>query len=250
MKFSVIIPNFNDKRIKRALKSVKSQDYNDIEIIVVHGGAIDQEFKDIYNDYKPDKLIVESDKGIFDALNKGLERASGDLIYLLGADDYLSGPNVFKDVNSRFLEDKGLDGICIGCMFVNSKGKTIRKWFTKKISNRRIKMGLLPPHFSLFLKKELYDIVGSFNYKYSNNVATDSIWLLDLALAKDNLNIKIENSHFLNMEYGGASTGSFKNILHQFKVIYRYVFSKRQDLPFWIFFPLIKSGSKFFQFRL
>ena len=250
IKISVVIPNFKDPRIDRALSSVRNQIFSNIEIIVVHGGPLTIELKNIYEGYLIDKLIIESDKGIFDALNKGVLNATGDVIYLMGSDDYLSDKFVFQDSIKLFDSNPSADGVCMGCVFVNSNGSVIREWFPNKISSKRIKSGIFPPHFSLFLKKEVYQLVGQFKFESSNNVATDIIWLLDFAILKPNFHILNLNNHYLAMEYGGASTGSMKAIIRQFRVVHSYAISNKKHIIFWPIFSVIRSASKLFQFRL
>lgn len=250
IKISVVIPNFKDPRIGRALSSVRCQNFPNVEIIVVHGGPLSEELKNIYEIYSIDKLIIESDKGIFDALNKGILISTGDVIYLMGSDDYLSDKLVFQDSIELFESNPSIDGVCMGCVFVNSNGSVIREWFPQRISSRRIKSGIFPPHFSLFLKKEVYQLVGQFKFEASNNVATDILWLLDFAILKPNLHILNLNNHYLAMEYGGASTGSMKAIIRQFRIVHSYAISNKKHIFLWPIFSIIRSGSKLFQFRM
>ena len=246
MKISVIIPNLNDVRIKRTLTSVYSQSYKNFETIVVDGLSSNKLLPDIYNSFNIDHFIREKDSGIFDALNKGVRKATGDLIYLMGSDDILSDSTVFEKVIHTFKNDQQLDGVCIGCEFVNANGQVIRKWYPRRISLKRMKMGVYPPHFSLFLKKELYQLVGLFDSTVADDISTDTIWLLELALKKPAVNIKVINDVCLKMEYGGASTGSIKRIIRAFIVVHKY--AKQKRLSFWFAHSFIKSVSKIFQF--
>lgn len=250
MKISIVIPNYNDKRILRSLNSIKNQSYTNYELTVIHGGPLDEDLKNIYSNFDIKNLIIESDMGIFDALNKGLTYCTGDIIYLLGSDDYLSDPLVFESVNDKFEDEKNLNGLCIGCVFIDKKNKIIRNWYTNSISSKKIQLGLMPPHFSLFLKFDCYKTVGNFKHNQFGNIATDSIWLLDLATAFPNLNIKSMNNHNLFMEYGGSSTKSIHVIIKQFLVIHKYAWSQRRNLKFWFLISPIKSISKVFQFKL
>jgi hypothetical protein len=88
--------------------------------------------------------------------------------------------------------------------------------------------------------------VGRFDHEKTENIATDTVWLLDLALVKPELNIEMINDVHLKMEYGGASTGSMKRIVKQFIIVHRY--AKQKRLPFWFMHSLIKTLSKVFQF--
>ncbi len=246
MKISVVIPNFNDLRISRALTSISSQTFKNYETIVVDGLSNNKLLPEVYRNHPLDILIREKDNGIFDALNKGISRATGDIIYLMGADDILSDDTVFEKVNEAFKTERQLDGVCIGCEFVNAGGHVIRTWYPRTVSSKKIIFGIYPPHFSLFLKKELYWLVGIFDYEKTDNIATDTLWLLDLALKKPNLNIKMIDTVHLIMEYGGASTGSLKRIMKQFIIVHKY--AKQKKLPFWLTHSFIKSMSKVFQF--
>jgi len=249
MKISVIIPNFNDLRIKRAIDSVKQQTYKNIELIVVDGNSSNEDLLTYYKECSADKVVIEKDNGIFDALNKGLKLATGEIIYLLGSDDKLSGPGVVQDVVDKFSRQSGIDGVCIGCEFINVEGKVIRTWYPISVSSTRIKWGIFPPHFSLFLKRNLYDLVGEFKYKEFNNIACDTVWLLDLAVKKADLNIPVLNRHHLKMEYGGASTGSAGAVSRQFKVVANYAKRNATNLPVWFLLSPIRTFSKVFQFK-
>ena len=248
MKISVIIPNYNDTRIVRALKSVKAQTYSNYQLIVVDGLSTLEEVQGIYQQYPIDHFICEEDSGIFDALNKGVKAANGDIIFLMGSDDYLPDEKTFDSVINKFQEDGTIDGVCIGCEFVNSNGTVIRKWYPKNISASKMIKGILPPHFSLFLKKEMYELTGLFKADEFNNVACDTIWLIDTALALPKLNIKMIRDKCLRMEYGGASTKSLESILTAFKMIHRY--TRQRKLPFWFLISSVKAISKIFQLKL
>jgi glycosyltransferase involved in cell wall biosynthesis len=246
VKISVVVPNFNDLRVQRTLDSIYSQTYKNFETIVVDGLSPNKRLLDIYNDYDLDALIHEKDNGIFDALNKGVGKVTGDVIYLMGSDDVLSNDTIFEKVNQAFDIDQHLDGVCIGCEFVNARGQVIRTWNPRSVSSSKILLGIYPPHFSLFLKKELYWLVGSFDYEKTDNIATDTVWLLDLALKKPDLKIEVIGDVHLKMEYGGASTGSIKRIWKQFIIVHKY--AKLKKIPFWFTHSFIKSFSKIFQF--
>ncbi|MEY2669704.1 MAG: hypothetical protein RLZZ577_20 [Bacteroidota bacterium] len=248
MLISVIIPNFNDLRIMRTLKSVYSQSYKNIEVIVVDALSNKEGLMEIYQTFPSIKLIREKDEGIFDALNKGIKESSGDLIYLMGSDDYLPFNDSFELAIAKLKYDIKLDGVCFGCEFINSSGEVIRTWYPSKVTSKRIKNGFFPPHFSLLLKKELYELVGEFKFKKYKNVACDILWLLDLAIKNPLLNIVTVPNRFLVMEYGGASTGSLKAVWSQFKIVHSYV--KETRIYSWPYMSIVRTTSKLFQFKL
>jgi len=246
MKFSIIIPNFNDKRIKATLESVFCQSYTNFEVIVVEGCVENNNTKSIYEDYDI-CLIHDKDNGIFDALNKGIKKSEGDIIYLMGSDDYLSDPEVLKSVSKKIKNDDKIDGVCIGCEFANADNKIIRKWYPSNISSKKMMLGILPPHFSLFLKREVYDLNGLFDQSFSHTLAVDILWMLDLAMKKQNLKIQTLSNHHLVMGYGGTSTGSFSTVIKQFRIVHNY--AKKKKMRYWPFISIVRTSSKLAQFR-
>lgn len=245
---SVVIPNFNDARIERTIKSIVSQSLHDFEIIIIEGCLENFKTKIIYEKFQRniDLLIHEPDEGIFDALNKGIKKAKGDLVFLIGSDDILSDNECFSSVVNTFNENPESDGICIGCRFVTSKNKIIRKWKINKISSSKIKWGIMPPHFSLFLKKTLYTEIGYFDFA-ETYIASDTEWLLRLA-SKKQINIPNIKNHFVDMGYGGESTGSLKYILKAIKINGKS--ARKYKIKQWPLTPFIKLFSKIFQIQL
>lgn len=245
---SIVIPNFNDPRIERTIKSIINQTSNDFEIIIVEGSIENDKTKPIYEKYQDiiDILIHESDKGIFDALNKGIEKATGSLIFLIGSDDVLSDSECFSSVLEYYQSQPDTDGVCLGCRFVTSDHKIVRKWKISKISSAKIKWGLMPPHFSLFLKKQLYEETGLFDFK-ETYIASDTEWLLRLA-SKREVKIPVIKDHFVDMEYGGASTGSLKYILKAVKINGKS--ARKHGIKQWPLTPWIKLFSKVFQIKI
>jgi glycosyltransferase len=250
MKLSVIIPNFNDLRIRRAVESVRRQSHQPHELIIVDGGSNNAELLAYYDSCGTDLLISEKDQGIFDALNKGVRRATGDVLFLMGSDDELSGDGAFVDVASALDRDASLDGVCIGCEFVNGAGEVIRSWHPRRVTAKWMKRGILPPHFSLFLRKSLYDIVGEFSFREFNNVASDSLWLLDLAIKRPDLRIEVLPHHHLRMEYGGASTQSLARVMQQFRIVHEYARRNARHLSLWFLVSPLKTLSKVGQLRI
>jgi glycosyltransferase len=246
--FSVVIPNYNDVRIYRTLESIANQKHKNIEVIIVDGNSTNKDVDIVYDKYKSiiDILIKEPDKGIFDALNKGIKASSGKYILLMGADDKLSDAGIFSDVFNLIQSNENLTGVCIECHFTNSHGKVVRKWVPSKITKNRIKWGLLPPHFSLFLNKDVYSKLGLFDIS-EGNIGLDSKWLLKLWKI-DNLNIPILKGHSVLMELGGTSTGSIRNIL----IAYKKIALEARKLKYknWFILPLIKILSKTPQFLI
>lgn len=241
---SAVIPNFNDSRIERAIASIVKQSIYNYELIIVEGCVDNFETKQIYEKYKTkiDILIHESDHGIFDALNKGIKQSIGDYIFLLGADDFLGDNEVFNSVADE-IDLRRRDGYCIGAKLFESNNYVKRVWRPKSISQSKIKWGILPPHFSLFLLRDLYYDIGLFDLSMGN-VAADSCWLLKMGLK--NIDIKVLDKHYLYMEMGGTSTGSIKNILAAF--VRNGMAAKKLGYWNWYIIPFTKVISKIPQY--
>ena len=159
MKITIITVVYNNyKTIKTAIESVLNQTYNDIEYIIIDGGSTDGTL-DIINNYK-DKIslfISESDNGIYDAMNKGVNLSSGDLIGILNSDDLYDNNIVIQNVVNEFLIDKNLDILYGDLVYVNKidTTKIIRKWFSSQYYKNYFEDGNVPPHPSLLLKRKI-----------------------------------------------------------------------------------------------
>jgi glycosyltransferase involved in cell wall biosynthesis len=221
-KISIIIPNYNDIRIDRCLKSIYKQNYNNYEIILVDGKSSNELVFEIYKKYNINKLIIERDNGIFDAINKGLKYVTGDIILLIGSDDYLYNESTFKAVAKEFRCNALLDIVSIECIYINNKKKISRIWNIDNINAKEILKGNLPPHFSLFIKKRIYNKTGQFEIK-NNDFAEDSIWLVKMALLNQNIKIKALKGYFTIMESGGTSNANIINIIMQNMKLYKWL---------------------------
>jgi glycosyltransferase len=244
MKFSIIIPNYNDNKIARTLSSIEVQAYDDVEVIIIEGGS-SPDVLEIYKKYEDliSILIIEKDKGIFDALNKGIKSSSGDFIFLIGSDDYLEQTNILKKIDEQSKIHQEESMFCIGCKFINADGDIKRVWNLPK--RFRFNLGILPPHFSLFIHKSVYKKVGLFDINFSSSVACDTDWLLRLGRTSPSIRVIPDLS--VVMELGGTSTGSISNILKAFYLTMLSAF--RHGYTFFIFIPFIKVLTKIGQLK-
>lgn len=165
MKISIITPSFNSaSTIADTINSVLSQDYFDIEYIIVDGGSKDSTVK-IIKSYgeKIAKFVSEKDNGIYDAMNKGIKMASGDVVGILNSDDFYPDASVISDVAKAFNINMS-DSVYGDLDYVDwdETTKIIRKWRAGKHTWKSFKFGWHPPHPTFFVKKELYDRLGLF----------------------------------------------------------------------------------------
>jgi glycosyltransferase involved in cell wall biosynthesis len=163
MKISIITVCYNsEKYIHTAIESVLNQSFKDIEYIVIDGGSTDTTIETIKK-YEPlfkgrMKWISEKDNGIYDAMNKGIKMASGDIVGILNSDDYYISNNVLALIMEVMLENH-IDS-CYGNLLYIRKDKPYRYW--RSGPKKSFRSGWMPPHPSFFVKKEIYERYGLF----------------------------------------------------------------------------------------
>lgn len=169
MKVSIVTVVYNgEATLESAISSVAAQDYPDIEYIVVDGASKDGTL-DIARAYPETvtTLVSEPDKGIYDAMNKGLALASGEVIGILNADDFYAAPDVISAVVTQ-LTASGADSLIGDLVFVqpDALDKVVRFYSSKDFHLKRFEKGDMPPHPTFFAKRELYERHGNFNTDY------------------------------------------------------------------------------------
>jgi len=203
MKITIITVCFNSaKTIENAIQSVMSQKYHDLEYIIIDGGSSDGTL-DIIEKYKDDILlcISEPDDGIYDAMNKGIQRASGDVVAFLNSDDwYVSDADVFNKVE-KYFTDSGADIISGYIYYVSNEGIK-RKVPLDKMTNENILFGAVYPHPSMFVKRALFLKLGCFDTSYK--IAADNKWIIDAYMS--GVNILLVEEYFTCFREGGVST--------------------------------------------
>jgi glycosyltransferase involved in cell wall biosynthesis len=166
MKVSIITASYNSaENIAFALKSVANQQYNDIEHIIIDGNSSDDTIR-IVSDFSHVRVLVsEPDKGIYDAMNKGISMATGDIVGILNSDDYYVSDDVIDKVAQVFKNDPTVECLYADLDYVSKSNtsRTIRKWRSGKYDERSFYMGWMPPHPTFFVRRELYKTYGDFN---------------------------------------------------------------------------------------
>lgn len=218
-KISVITATFNSQAtIKQTLDSITSQDYLNIEHIIVDGNSGDNTLK-IIESYKPIyeekniKLVVSSKKdlGIYDAFNRGVELSSGDLIGFLNSDDFFAKNNILSTINWAFNKpgNKKVETISANLEYIDSSYQIIRKLKGRSISKKDFKKGFHPAHPTFYARKEIFSKYGKFDLSYQ--IAGDYELMLRF-LVKHNINNLYINDNFVKMKIGGVSNQNLKNI--------------------------------------
>jgi glycosyltransferase len=210
MKISIITATFNSAAtIEDTIKSVLDQTYPNIEYIIIDGGSTDGTL-DIVDKYKNKiaKIVSEKDNGIFDAFNKGIKLATGDIVGILNSDDFYAYDSVIQDVVEKFSASSA-DTVYGDLEYVDSvdTSKVLRHWKAGEYKRSKFKAGWMPPHPTFFVKKSLYDEYGGFNtwMKISNDYE-----LVLRLLYKNNGSAAYIPKVLIKMRSGGNSDGSLK----------------------------------------
>jgi glycosyltransferase involved in cell wall biosynthesis len=214
MKVSLITVTFNSaKTLQDTIDSVASQKYSDIEYIIVDGNSKDDTIQLINKNLKIiSKWISEPDKGIYDAMNKGIEMATGDIIGIINSDDFYSSPTSISAVVAAF-KNNDIDSVFADVRFVRNSdlNKTVRYYSSKKFRPSLFRWGFMPAHPTFFTKKELFDKFGY--YKIDYKIAADYELLIRF-LFVNKISYKYIPLDLIAMRTGGASTNSWRsNIL-------------------------------------
>ena len=185
--------------------SLFEQDYEEIEYIIIDGGSSDGTV-DVINRYLShiSYFISEKDLGIYDALNKGIKQATGNVISILHANDCFAFNNVLSQVAEVFKREI-VDAVYGDLVFCNTKGQVVRKWKSKAATRAILELGWMPPHPALFIKKEIYQRYG--DYRLDFGTAADYELILRV-LYRHRIKTCYVNIIFVKMLTGGSSNKS------------------------------------------
>ncbi len=239
MKISIITTTFNSAAtIRETLESVSRQNYPNIEHIIIDGASKDETL-DIVQSYPSVSVIVsEPDKGIYEAMNKGIKLATGDIIGILNSDDILASDTIISDVANAF-KTASIEVVYGNLSYFRTgeADKVVRLWRSKPYYDRFFEDGHTPPHPTFYVRKNVYDRVGDF--RTDLKIAADIDFMLRV------LKISACTAYFLDkimvkMRLGGVSTnglGSYWTVTKETKRIWvenglRYPFSLYIVRPF------------------
>lgn len=215
MKVSIVTTVFNRKdSIERALESVHSQSYENIEHIIIDGLSNDGTKEIISNFIKDKNNIIfksEKDNGIYDAINKGISLAKGEIIGLMHSDDFYFNNNVVSEIAESFINND-IDAVYADAVYFNKSdpSKIIRRYKSKKFNKNKLAWGLMPAHTTLYLRNNVFKTHGK--YKINYNIASDFEFVARI-FNSDNFKSKYIEKPWVKMQSGGASTSGVKSNL-------------------------------------
>ena len=243
MKVTIITAVFNGAQtLEKTIQSVLTQSYSNIQYIIADGNSVDNSVG-IAKANADERCLIfsEDDLGLYDALNKSILIATGDIIGILNADDRYVDKDVISDVVNAFGNDVELDCLYGNLNYIRisgSKEKVVRRWISSHFSSQKLYLGWMPPHPTVFLRRHIYSKVGNFDLNYQ--ISGDYDFLLR-SFNSDNFKSKYLPRLMVNMQLGGLSNGSFKNIT--IKMVEDYRIIKKNKLR-GIFTLALKNISK------
>lgn len=235
MKISVITATWNSgKTVEDTIKSVLKQTYTDVEHIIKDGGSKDntvaiceEYYRKFYNsddglevrdkrlevrDRRPRKtmkIVSEKDGGIYDAMNKGVEMASGDVIGILNSDDFYTSDDVLQKVSEEFQKNPELEAVYGDIHFVKPEDltKCTRYYSSKSFRPWLLRFGFMPAHPSFYVRREVYEKYGLYDLQF--RTSSDFEWMVRL-FVKHRIRAKYLKMDFVTMRDGGESTAGME----------------------------------------
>ncbi len=251
MKISIITATYNSgATLKSSMLSVLHQSFQNIEYVIIDGNSTDETLElvkqhQIQFPQIDFKIQSEPDSGIYDALNKGVQLATGEVIGFVHSDDILAENQTLSMLVNQFKKEN-LDGIYGDLQYVdrNNIASVSRYWKSNLFNASLLKKGWMPAHPTLFLKKEVYQKHGLFNVNYK--IAADYDFMLRI-LKDDDLKFGYLPQVITKMRVGGTSNRSIKNIIQKTKEDYRAV--RSNNIGGWLV-VFRKNISKLKQFSI
>jgi glycosyltransferase involved in cell wall biosynthesis len=221
LKITIITVTYNsEKTIKTALNSVKDQTYKKIEHIIIDGNSADKTVS-IFKQYSYlNKIISEPDAGIYDAMNKGINIATGDIICFLNSDDFYVKDNVLSRVIDVFEDNPSLEACYADLIYVDQIdiSKKKRYWKSSKFIPGLFAKGWCPPHPTFFALRSVYARFGIFNLDY--RLASDNEIMMRF-LEVHKINVQYIPEVWIKMRLGGITNKNLKNLFLQNVEIFR-----------------------------
>lgn len=254
MKISIITVSYNsEETIRDTIESVLAQTYSDIEYIIVDGGSKDNTLG-VVAEYATSiaKIVSEPDRGIYDAMNKGIALATGDVIGILNSDDFYESTSSLESVAAAF-RLKPDDALIFGdVVFVNPDDlqRVTRVYSAAHFKAWKLRFGWMPPHPGTFIRKQAYEEVGDYSLLYA--ISADYEMFVRLLLIK-RYSFSYIDKVLVRMRSGGVSTSGVRSSLKLNREIvqackrngvYTNLFMVLSKIPFKLLEYLKRSGTR------
>lgn len=248
IKISVVTATWNcAKTLPNCLASIAEQSYPNREHVIVDGASTDGTIG-VINEHidQVDTFRSERDNGIYDALNKGINLATGDIVGFLHADDFYASDNALSKIAKAF-EDPSVCAVYGDLEYVSEQdtSRVIRRWKSNSFNQRQIRWGWMPAHPTLYVRRDLYSKIGGFDTTY--RIAADYHSILKLFTQVDFKTIYIPEV-MVRMRLGGASNKSIEAIVKKSKEDWRAMRSCEFSVPGALLAICWKNLSKITQF--
>lgn len=210
VRISIITATYNSAAtISDTLRSVASQDYSEIEHIIVDGGSTDDTLSIVSQFPHVARVISEKDNGIYDAMNKGLRVCTGEIIGLLNSDDFYVSTTVIRQVVEKLITDQ-TDSLYGDLVYVHPEEtrKVKRTWIAGKFHPRKFLYGWMPPHPTFFVRRKIYEVLGEFN---TNLKSAADYELMLRFLYKSKISVSYLPHVLVKMRAGGMSNATLSN---------------------------------------
>lgn len=245
MKISIITATYNSAAtVGDTLKCIAAQTYQPTEHLIIDGGSKDDTLEIVKQFPHVATVVSEKDKGIYDAMNKGIALAAGEVIGILNSDDIYTDEKVLQDVMDIFKDDS-VDACYADLQYVRADdlNKVTRTWKSGRFHPNSFYWGWMPPHPTFFVRKRVYDQIGGFNLELKS--AADYELMLRACL-KHKMKVKYLSRIIVKMRAGGMSNASLKNRIRANKE--DRLAWKINELQPYFFTLLFKPLRKIFQF--
>ena len=209
MKISIITVCYNSAvTIEKTIQAVLAQTYTNLEYIIVDGNSRDTTVE-IIKKYNTEiaQWVSESDKGLYDAMNKGIALATGDLVGILNSDDIFTDTFVLENI-AKFHKENDVDASVGNIIQFNESGKTVRKYSAKNWRPEKLKIGFMPAHPAIFFKRDLFEEYG--NYQLDFKIGAD-YELITRFFLKHKISWKFSNITTTSMLLGGVSSSGWSS---------------------------------------
>ena len=240
MKISIITATYNSSStIARCIASVNEQTYQELEHLIIDGSSTDNTLEIIQKTpNRVTQILSEPDKGIYDALNKGIQLATGEIIGFLHSDDCFQSSKTIENIVREFsshLQSDCPDAVYGDLVFVDKKAtqEVVRYWRSKPFHTKLLWQGWMPPHPTLFMKREVYEKHGKFNINLK--CAADFDYILRV-FRDPSLHMTYLPEVITRMRVGGLSTRGLRNLINKKKEDYKVLKVNHISNPLWVLF--------------